>query len=690
MVKNTPVCPHGERYLSDMKPYRSVLAALVIAGAVGPAAAQNYSPPPSQAPDEATLKTIADKTTKLGRIIESLRRQGVRDAALVDVEIFHKAAVWIVRHQEFYHKDAGTWTCAVLDRGLLRASQLAQGETPWLQQAGHAVVRAYRSRVDSSVQPYAVTFPPAYGQDRAKKWRVDVVLHGRDATLTEVKFLHQHGDHVAAPKDQSFVQLDIYGRGNNAYRWAGETDVFEVLQHFTAVEQVLGREHLLDPSRVVLRGFSMGGAGTWHLGLHHPSRWCVLGPGAGFTTTHGYIKNLPDRLPPEQEACLHIYDAADYAENAFNVPVVAYGGDQDPQLQAARNIEARLGPLHIPMKLLVAPGLGHTFPPEWRKKADEAYAPYVAKGREEYPRRIHFVTYTLRYPACAWVEILSLGRHYERAVVDAEQTETGFTVQTINVQALHLSLPANPPVPCLVKIDGQGLNPRPWLSRTGTYHLYLERRDAGWAAVLPQKLLTERVRRPQKVSGLQGPIDDAFMDSFLCVRGTGEPWNAGIQAFAEDNLKRFQDEWSKYMRGDLPVKDDQDVTEEDMAGRHLILFGDPSSNALIAQVLDRLPLQWTREQIQLGGKSYASAAHVPVLIYPTPLSTNLRYVVLNSGHTFHAVDFQGTNALLYPRLGDYAILRLAAHRNPITAETVRAGLFDDHWQIATAGGGKSD
>src|SRR5262249_22194221 len=214
-------------------------------------------------------------------------------------------------------------------------------------------------------------------------------------------------------------------------------------------------------------------------------------------------------------------------------------------------------------------------------------------------------------PSCAWVEIIGLDRHYERALVDAEQTEAGFTVKTTNVQALHLSLPVNPPLPCPVNIDGQALTIRPWLSRTGTHHIYLERRAGSWTAVLPQKILTDRVRHPHKVSRMQGPIDDAFMDSFLCVRGTGEAWHERTQKYAEDSLKRFEEEWSKYMRGDLPVKDDQDVTEEDVAGRHLVLFGDPSSNSLIAQVLDSLPLKWTKERIELGGKSYVSAEHVP-------------------------------------------------------------------------------
>ena len=83
----------------------------------------------------------------------------------------------------------------------------------------------------------------------------------------------------------------------------------------------------------------------------------------------------------------------------------------------------------------------------------------------------------------------------------------------------------------------------------------------------------------------------------------------------------------------------------------------------------------------LGGKTYASAEHVPVLIYPSPLNTT-RYVVLNSGHTFHAADFRGTNALLYPRLGDYAVLKVAPNDQDATgASPVTAGLFDEFWRV---------
>lgn len=645
--------------------------------------ALTFPPPKTTPPDKATRETIQARTQNLADALDRLQRLGVRDPALADIEIYLKAAQWIVQHEEFY-RDSAKWVLPVLDQGLLRASQQARGETPWYLLVGETVARAYRSRLDGSVQPYAVTLPHDYGQDKRKRYRIHVVLHGRDAGLTEVSFLYRHRGGKPADKDLDQVQIDIFGRGNNAYRWAGEVDVFEAVENFLAVESFLGRSAFVDPTRVVLCGFSMGGAGTWHLGLHRPDQFVVLGPGAGFTTTRGYVANLPAKLPDYQEACLRIYDAVDYAENAFNVPIVAYSGDADPQMQAAKNIEQRLQKLGIPMTHLVAPKLGHTFPPEWRKKAEALYAKYASQGKPEYPSRIRFVTYTLKYPGCAWLHLLSLDEHYKQARVEATRTDAGgFTLTTTNVQALRLALPPGATrEPITISIDGQKLEAvRPQLSRTHELFVYLEKHKDQWQSVLAERLLVDRLRSLRKSPGLQGPIDDAFMSPFLCVRGTGKPWHEATEAYATANLERFKYEWARYFRGDLPIKDDSEVTTEDMASKHLILFGDPGSNRLIQQVLPRLPLEWTSKTIRFADKEYEAGSHVPVLIYPSPLATD-RYVVLNSGHTFHAREFQGTNALLFPRLGDHAILKLAAtKKDPLAVEVQSAGLFEEQWRI---------
>ncbi len=656
-------------------------AILLTAGAFLPA--QDFRPPKSKKLDDATRKAISKKTAELGKAVRSLRLRGLPEALLANVEVFLHAAAAIVRHDEFFQPDSGKWTLTVLERGLMRAEQADRQRFAWLKEpAGKTIIRGYRSRIDGSTQPFAVTYPKDYNGD--KRWRVDVVLHGRDPSLTEVKFIHTHAG-KAAPADLPGIRIDIYGRGNNAYRWAGESDVFEVIETFLATEQFARRDKLLDPARWVLRGFSMGGAGTWQIGLHRPSAFCLLGPGAGFTTTHGYAPKdkVPDRLPPWQEKCLTIYDAVDYAENLFNVPAVAYAGSEDKQLQAARNIEARLKPLKLPVKfeILVAPGLGHRFPPEWQKKAEAAYTPFVEKGRNLYPDRVRFVTYTLRYPSSDWVRVLALGQHYARALVDAERTEDGFKVKTENVRAVRLTTPKGVLHDITVEIDGDKVTARPWGQRQAGHAVYLERKGGHWRSVLPERFVADRARQSQKVAGLQGPIDDAFTEPFLCVRGTGKPWHEATERYTEADLRRFRSEWSKYFRGELLIKDDSEVTSEDISTHHLILFGDPSSNSLIGQVIDALPLQWTKEAITLAGKKYAASDHVPVLIYPSPLNPT-RYLVLNSGHTFHAADFEGTNALLYPRLGDYAVLRLTGtERDPLAMEVATAGLFDEYWRI---------
>jgi hypothetical protein len=186
-----------------------------------------------------------------------------------------------------------------------------------------------------------------------------------------------------------------------------------------------------------------------------------------------------------------------------------------------------------------------------------------------------------------------------------------------------------------------------------------------------------------KRPGLQGPIDDAFTAPFLCVRGTGAAWDPAVQAWAEAGLERFSREWGRYFRGELPVKDDTAVTEEDARRFHLILFGDPGSNAWIARVLPRLPVRWTREECAIGETRAPAAGHAPVLVQPNPFAAG-RYVVLNSGHTFHEQELATLNYLLFPRLGDWAVVKVPGKvpgdpSRPLGEELVGSGFFDEQW-----------
>jgi hypothetical protein len=498
-------------------------------------------------------------------------------------------------------------------------------------------------------------------------------LHGTNRGMGEVQFLSRkpaemsHGGLPVAPID--FIQIELLGRTNNAYRWAGEADVLEAVE-------AAKRGYAIDENRVVLRGFSMGGAGAWHLGLHYPDRWAAIEAGAGFTETVNYARVV--NLPGYQLKALRIYDSRDYALNLFQLPTVGYGGEDDRQLAASTNVREQLAregftfqpdglnwtTQQLPAVFLVGPKTPHRWEPESKKRSEAFIVQALKKGRSE-PDHIRFVTYTTRYDRCFWVQVAELEQHYERAEVDARRSEQGsvIEVKSKNVAALVLATPKAKNV----TIDGQSFQ------SAGRGELRFQKREGVWKEGDDASL--------RKRHGLQGPIDDAFLESFLCVRPTSRAANDVAGRYAEETLSAFIDDYAKYFRGQVRVKDDAAITAGDIAGHHLILFGDPESNSVMKKVLGKLPLQWDARQLSLGGNSYDAASHTLAMIYPNPLDPR-RYMVLNSGHSFRANEMASTNAALFPRFGDYAVLRL---RQPIgktvESEIVTAGYFDESWKL---------
>ncbi|HEV3438842.1 MAG TPA: hypothetical protein VG122_15860, partial [Gemmata sp.] len=591
-----------------------------------------------------------------------------------------KAAENIVRFEEWYSDSSENWAIQTLDQGLERAKQAEGGKAPWRDSPGKGVVRAYGTDLDGSIQPFAVLLPHDYGKDPKKKWRLDIVLHGRDSALTEAKFIATHGTTTrAAPKDLDYVQLEVYGRGNNAYRWAGEQDVFDALKWFMR-EQRDKETPAIDLEKLILRGFSMGGAGTWHLGLHHPFSFTAIGPGAGFTTTHGYVGGLPKELPDYQEKCLRIYDAVDYAENAFNVPVVAYSGANDPQKAAADNIEKALKGFKEPLRFthLIAPRLEHQMPKEWQDKAEVEFKKYLVQGRK-YPEHVRFVTYTTRYNDYGHGWIDSLEHQYEKAVIDSRWTKDELKITTENIAVIRL-YPDDHPIPATIEIDGQRVQVK--LREDRLY--VLEKTNGKWAVADTAVWAKQLRKRGAVFSWLQGPIDDAFTTQFKVVAPSGEGWYPTTTKYLTASRERFAYEWDKYFRGMLQTYREEMIEKRPI--ENLVLFGDPENNPLIAKVLPKLPITWTKEKLVVNDVEYDPKTHIPVLIYPNPLNPT-RYVVLNSGHTFKEVDFKGSNALLYPRLGDWAVLKpTPTPKDPAAYEVVAAGLFDENWQFPKARG----
>ena len=409
--------------------------------------------------------------------------------------------------------------------------------------------------------------------------------------------------------------------------------------------------------------------------------------GAGFTETTRYAK-LKDSTPTLLKG-LRIYDAVDYALNAYDVPIIGYGGENDPQAQGSRNILDALVALGVPMKTdglitraegpdftrIIGAGMGHAVDKASAGVMRDFHAERLGKDRTV-PESTRFVTYTLKYPEVGWLKIHRLTEHYARTTLEASTDHDLASVTTANVAVLAVAREAGESV----RIDGQEF---PLREAAGGLlpDVYYQKSAAGWQLLDhdASRAIQENVRGDKR-PGLQGPIDDAFTDSFLCVRGTGTPRHPQVQAWADARLARFAEVWAKSMRGDLRIIDDTAVTEADAESNHLILFGDPGSNRVINNLLPDLPLAWTADTLKLGGATFDPATHSPAFVTVHP-KNHLRYVVINTGHTFGAKEFAGSNALLYPHLGDRAVIRIGSGSDPKTAdEVVLDGYFDEHWR----------
>ncbi len=620
-------------------------------------------------PDE--LAAIKAKTDQIRALVKQLKTSGARPELVEDVDVYAHAGQMLLQYPNMFgSQGAIAHAMTTLDQGIERARELAGNQPKWNQ--GPRQILAYKSEIDGAVLPYGVALPENY--DPSKPARLYVWLHGRSNYQTETEFiygfLHSRGAGNPPVADQGQIQLSCFGRINGAgWHWAGEADVFESI---AAVKKRFN----IDDKRIILRGFSQGGEGAWHISLHHPDCFAAAEIGAG---TVSRTAERPG-VAPYQLATLRIWEnISQWALNIYNLPLAGHDGENDPgQLESSLRARAQLEKEGFPstgdpdyLHTQGAPGLwlqskntGHGTSPLVRQRLDAFLKEYGDKGQSS-PDHIRFLTYTTRYNKDYWVSLDGLEKHYERAEVDAQRTSGGssYDTKTKNLTRLVLRETDNAHE---IKIDGQTIQVTPGREIT------LSKNGSAWAQVK-----NGAETGLHKTHALQGPIDDAFLDPFLMVRPTGKPWSDQVNQQALRTMAHFDYMWGKFFRGHPFVKDDKDVTEADIAKYHLVLFGDPGSNKWIAAINGKLPFTWTQQAVTLGGKSYPAQENYPAMIYPNPLN-RAKYVVLNTGLTIDDRGYNGDYGT--PLWGDYAIIKVK--EGATVPDLVTAGLFDEDWKLA--------
>lgn len=322
-------------------------------------------------------------------------------------------------------KPPRTW----LGTSILLIASFASG-TP-LAPGQHA--REFLSSDDATTQPYRLFVPEAAATPASRPLPLLVVLHGWGVDehawfkFTPVaRIANQFGYVVAAP----------YARGNWWYRGPAERDVLDVVAD---VRRLLP----IDDRRIYLAGHSMGGWGTWWIGLRHPQMFAAIAPMAGFDPG---------------EAIFGAATLAPFVVHDLTDPVV-------PVDQSRRPVQrmAELGITHAYREEI---GYGHAS----RMIGDNLprlFAWFDAHSRTETPRRVSLAAH-LGGASNAWLQLLAPGDWPRLALVNAVVDSGGAILvdaRRCSAFALRIdTLPAQTTHPLVLELNGERHSVR---ARTG-------------------------------------------------------------------------------------------------------------------------------------------------------------------------------------------------------------------------------
>jgi hypothetical protein len=466
--------------------------------------------------------------------------------------------------------------------------------------------RTFISDIDGSVQYYAVQPAIAAKDTAAPPPALFLTLHGAnvEAVGQAAAYARKETGHIVAPTNRRPYGFDWED-------W-GRLDALEVLAH-------AAKQYKTDPRRTYLTGHSMGGHGTWHVGVNCPDRFAAIAPSAGwisFATYAGGVKR-PDIPTPMQAMLLRAAlpgDTLALEHNFRNYGVYVLHGEADDNVPVAqaRTMRKELGNFHSDFVYYERPGAGH-----WWGNACVDWPPlFDFLLRHELPDATTMpkVDFTTASPAasatCRWATIEAQIKAFEpsSAQLQYDPSKRRFDGKTQNVARLSLDLAqVKPDKPVAVELDGNTINEIAW-PKKGT-RLWLQRDHDKWAVTA------------QPAAGLKnplrgGPFKEAFRNRVVFVYGTKGTKEENAWAFAK---ARYDAETFWYRgNGSIEVVADVDFDPKDEPDRNVIVYGNADTHAVWNALLADSPVEVKRGSAQVGTKNETGGDLACLFVRPRP------------------------------------------------------------------------
>jgi len=290
--------------------------------------------------------------------------------------------------------------------------------------------RTFRSPTDGSAQYYGVLAPKDV--DKTKSYALVLSLHG-----ASVQAIGQAGAYSARDWNYLIAPTNRRPYGFDWEEW-GTLDALEVLEHATGSFKIA-------PDQVYLTGHSMGGHGTWHVGILFPGRFATLGPSAGWISfeTYAGVTRATGALGRAQAAS----NTLDYVTNLAKRGAYIIHGDADDNVPVteARTMVDVLKPITSDVIYHEEPGAGHWWDGTAAPGADCVDWQPLFDFMKSHKLDPSETTFKFKTPSPwvsnkhSYVTIVSEADAYLDCALDSSQTGDTVTLTTTNVRSMTLA-----------------------------------------------------------------------------------------------------------------------------------------------------------------------------------------------------------------------------------------------------------
>jgi predicted peptidase len=136
---------------------------------------------------------------------------------------------------------------------------------------------------------YLLFLPTGYDAKAEKRWPMILFLHGAGERGTNIWKVATHGPVKHVTGDSEFPFIVVSPQCPEQQVWSKDV-LLALLDETTA-------KYAVDTNRIYLTGLSMGGYGTWDLGLTHPEKFAAIVPICGGGQMIGVILGSRDKGP---------------------------------------------------------------------------------------------------------------------------------------------------------------------------------------------------------------------------------------------------------------------------------------------------------------------------------------------------------------------------------------------------------